>query len=45
MRKSTLMSVVFAAGLMGAVPLALADGCRTEDEKVAAAQLKQAEAS
>jgi len=45
MRKTILMSVVFAAGLMGAAQFTLADGCRSEDEKVAAAQMKQAEAS
>ena len=46
MRKTILMSVAFAAmGLMGAAQFTLADGCRPEDEKVAAAQMKKAEAS
>lgn len=41
-----MMSVAFAAmGLMGAAPFTLADGCRPEDEKAAAAQMKKAEAS
>ena len=44
MRRTILMSVVFAAaGLIGAVELSLADGCRSEEEKAAAAQMKQAE--
>jgi hypothetical protein len=46
MKKTIMMSVVFGiAGLVGTVQLAHADGCRTEDEKVAAAQMKKAEDS
>ncbi len=45
MRKTMLISVVFVTGLMGAAQFTLADGCRTEDEKVAAAQMRKAEDS
>jgi hypothetical protein len=46
MKKTVMIAVVFAmAGLVGTAPFAQADGCRTEDEKVAAAQMKKAEDS
>jgi hypothetical protein len=45
MRKTILMSVVFATVLMGAAQFTLADGCRPEEEKAAAVQMKQAQAS
>ena len=46
MKKTIMMSVVFGiAGLVGTAQIAQADGCRTEDEKVAAAQMKKAEDS